>query len=32
VLSDRAWRGERPWVPPRPTPRGGAPLPPAAIE
>ncbi|MBX9751959.1 MAG: ComEC family competence protein [Roseococcus sp.] len=22
VVSDRAWRGERPWVPPRPTPRG----------
>lgn len=22
VVSDRAWRGHRPWVPPRPTPRG----------
>jgi competence protein ComEC len=22
VISDRAWRGDRPWVPPRPTPRG----------
>jgi competence protein ComEC len=32
VLSDRAWRGERPWVPPRPTPRATASLPAAAIE
>lgn len=22
VISDRAWRGDRPWVPPRPVPRG----------
>jgi competence protein ComEC len=22
VISDRDWRGDRPWVPPRPTPRG----------
>jgi competence protein ComEC len=22
VVSDRGWRGDRPWVPPRPTPRG----------
>lgn len=26
VLSDRAVRGDRPWVPPRPRPRGAAPL------
>lgn len=32
VVSDRAWRGERPWVPPRPLPRADAPEPPAATE
>ncbi|WP_051213329.1 ComEC/Rec2 family competence protein [Rubritepida flocculans] len=32
VLSDRAHRGERPWVPPRPLPRGEAVLPPAPTE
>lgn len=32
VLSDRAWRGERPWVPPRPAPRDATALPAAASE
>ena len=32
VLSDRAWRGERPWVPPRPTPRAQPTEPAAATE
>jgi competence protein ComEC len=32
VLSDRAFRGDRPWVPPRPTPRGAQALPPAPTE
>jgi len=31
VVSDRAWRGERPWVPPPPRPRGPA-EPPALTE
>ena len=31
VISDRAWRGDRPWVPPRPQPRAAA-EPPAPIE
>ncbi len=32
VVSDRAWRGDRPWVPPAPVPRGQEQLPPAAVE
>ncbi|MCU0887896.1 MAG: ComEC family competence protein [Rubritepida sp.] len=32
VVSDREWRGERPWVPPRPSPRAPAALPPAELE
>jgi competence protein ComEC len=32
VVSDRAWRGDRPWVPPMPVPRGRDELPPAQIE
>lgn len=32
VLSDRAWRGERPWVPPRPMPQSRTQEPPAEIE
>lgn len=34
VVSDRAWRGARPWVPPLPVPRGAATPrePPAAVE
>lgn len=34
VVSDRAWRGARPWVPPPPVPRGGGGPrePPAAVE
>ncbi|WP_191084291.1 ComEC/Rec2 family competence protein [Roseococcus microcysteis] len=32
ILSDRDWRGDRPWVPPEPRPRGEEALPPAAIE
>jgi competence protein ComEC len=32
VLSDRAFRGDRPWVPPRPTPRGQPQLPLALTE
>jgi len=32
VVSDRAWRGARPWVPPLPLPRGGSELPPAPVE
>ncbi len=32
VISDREWRGERPWVPPRPTPRGVGQEPPAERE
>jgi competence protein ComEC len=32
VISDRAWRGDRPWVPPRPTPRGVGQEPPAETE
>lgn len=32
VVSDRAWRGARPWVPPVPLPRGGSDLPPAPVE
>jgi len=31
VISDRAWRGDRPWVPPPPQPRAAA-EPPAPIE
>jgi competence protein ComEC len=31
VMSDRAWRGERPWVPPPPLPRAAA-EPPAPVE
>lgn len=31
VMSDRAWRGDRPWVPPPPQPRAAA-EPPAPIE
>jgi competence protein ComEC len=31
VISDRAWRGDRPWVPPPPLPRAAA-APPAPIE
>ncbi|WP_245211515.1 ComEC/Rec2 family competence protein [Neoroseomonas oryzicola] len=32
VVSDRAWRGARPWVPPVPTPRAREELPPAPVE
>lgn len=32
VVSDRAWRGARPWVPPVPTPRWRSDLPPAPVE
>lgn len=33
VVSDRAWRGARPWVPPVPLPRGAvSDLPPAPVE
>ena len=32
VVSDRAWRGARPWVPPPPTPRWRSNLPPAPVE
>jgi competence protein ComEC len=32
VLSDRAWRGDRPWVPPRPVPRARAEEPSAEVE
>jgi competence protein ComEC len=32
VVSDRAWRGARPWVPPPPVPRGQEVLPPAPVE
>ncbi|TCH97277.1 ComEC family competence protein [Roseococcus sp. SYP-B2431] len=32
VLSDRAWRGDRPWVPPRPLPRPRTQEPPAEME
>jgi competence protein ComEC len=32
IVSDRAWRGERPWVPPMPVPRGREPLPSAPVE
>ena len=32
VLSDRAHRGERPWVPPRPRPRAQTEEPPAEVE
>lgn len=32
VVSDRAWRGTRPWVPPVPTPRAREDLPPAPVE
>ncbi|MDB5412871.1 MAG: hypothetical protein JWR10_1206 [Rubritepida sp.] len=32
VLSDRAWRGDRPWVPPRPLPRARTPEPSAEME
>lgn len=32
VVSDRAWRGARPWVPPMPLPRGSSDLPPAPVE
>jgi competence protein ComEC len=32
ILSDRAWRGDRPWVPPEPRPRGEDVLPPALTE
>jgi competence protein ComEC len=32
VVSDRAWRGVRPWVPPPPRPRGQPDLPPAPVE
>ncbi|MBB5689558.1 competence protein ComEC [Roseomonas alkaliterrae] len=32
VVSDRDWRGSRPWVPPVPLPRGGSDLPPAPVE
>jgi competence protein ComEC len=34
ILTDRAARGDRPWVPPPPKPRQAAPvtLPPAAID
>ena len=32
VLSDRAWRGDRPWVPPRPVPRAQSQEPAADVE
>ena len=32
VVSDRAWRGARPWVPPVPAPRAREELPPAPVE
>ena len=32
VVSDRDWRGARPWVPPPPVPRAREDLPPAAVE
>jgi competence protein ComEC len=32
VVSDRAWRGDRPWVPPRPVPRAQTQEPPAEVE
>jgi competence protein ComEC len=32
VVSDRAWRGDRPWVPPMPVPRGQEALPAAPVE
>ncbi len=32
VVSDRAWRGDRPWVPPRPLPRSRTEEPPAEME
>ncbi|HWT09748.1 MAG TPA: ComEC/Rec2 family competence protein, partial [Roseomonas sp.] len=32
VVSDRAWRGARPWVPPMPVPRGREDAPPAPVE
>lgn len=32
VVSDRAWRGARPWVPPPPRPRAREELPPAPVE
>ncbi|UPY38715.1 ComEC/Rec2 family competence protein [Sediminicoccus sp. KRV36] len=32
VVSDRDWRGDRPWVPPRPTPRAQTQEPPAETE
>lgn len=32
LVSDRAWRGERPWVPPMPVPRGREALPSAPVE
>jgi len=32
VVSDRTWRGARPWVPPPPTPRGREELPAAPVE
>ena len=32
VVSDRAWRGARPWVPPPPVPRAREEAPPAAVE
>jgi competence protein ComEC len=32
VVSDRAWRGARPWVPPPPVPRARPDLPPAPVE
>jgi competence protein ComEC len=32
VVSDRTWRGDRPWVPPRPMPRSRTQEPPAEIE
>jgi competence protein ComEC len=32
VVSDRAFRGARPWVPPPPTPRAREDLPPAPVE
>ena len=32
VVSDRAFRGARPWVPPPPVPRGQPEQPPAPVE
>jgi competence protein ComEC len=32
VVSDRGWRGARPWVPPPPLPRAQSELPPAPVE